>query len=419
MTGPRHPGARVLFLTSNYPRWRGDSTTPFVHDLASDLVQRDWAVTVVAPHAAGAARYETLDGVEVHRFRYMAPESAQTLCYGGGALVNLRQSRTAKIQAPALVLAEWAATARRLVAGADILHAHWALPQGFVAATTPRRRVRRVLTVHGGDVYGLRGGIMDRFSRHALSRVDRVTVGSGATEAVVRELAGPGVSISRIPIGVDLSRRPRPELVEEIRRRYRRGGGPLLVFVGRLVEEKGVEDIVHAVASLAVDQPDVAAVLAGVGQHADRVRGLAAELGVAERVHLPGWVDPADVPSWFAAADVAVAPSRVGPDGWTEGQGLSIIEAMATGRPVISTATGGIPETIADGHTGLLVAPADPVALARAVRTVVTSPDGGEEMGRRAAESVRARFSREASVARFESVYRELIGGGPVARRQL
>jgi glycosyltransferase involved in cell wall biosynthesis len=406
---------RVLFLTSNYPRWPDDSTTPFVHDLAAALVGRGWSVTVLAPHAPGAARRETVDGVAVHRFRYLLPEKAQIVCYGGGALVNLRGSKAAKAAVPALVVAEWAATARRLVAGADVVHAHWTLPQGFVAATTPYRRVPRVLTVHGGDVYGLRGGMLDRFSRYALRSVDHVTVGSGATEAVVRELAGPRVAITRVPVGVDLNRKARPELVAEIRHRHRRGQGPLLVFVGRVVEEKGVDDLVRAVRDLSSDLPDVSAVIAGSGQHAERTRALAHDLGVGGRIHMPGWVDPTDVPSWFAAADVVVAPSRIGADGWAEGQGLSIIEAMATGRPVVATRTGGIPETVTDGETGVLVPPAEPAAIAAAVRTFVADPEEGVRMGERAAASVAARFSRESSVSRFEAIYRHVIGGTKTA----
>lgn len=404
----RRPGGRILFVTSNYPRWRGDTTTPFVHDLASDLVSRGWAVTVLAPHAPDAAGIETLDGVLVHRFRYMIPEAAESVCYGGGALVNIRDARWARVAVPALVAAEWAATCRRLAAGTDILHAHWALPQGFVAVTTPFRRVPRIVTVHGGDVYGLRGGIVDRFTRHALRRADQVTVGSSATEAVVRQLAGPGARVVRVPMGVDLSRRPQAELVEEVRRRYRRGAGPLLVFVGRVVEEKGVEDLVRAVAALVPDLPDVAAVVAGTGQHLERVRTLAGRLGVAERVHLPGWLDPPDVPSWFAAADVVVAPSRIGPGGWTEGQGLSIIEAMAVGRPVISTRTGGIPDTITTGENGILVAPSAPAEIAAAVRSLAADPLLAAEIGRHGAASVKARFGRDASVARFEEIYRRL-----------
>jgi phosphatidyl-myo-inositol dimannoside synthase len=399
----------VLFLTSTYPRWVSDTTTPFVHHLAVDLQTLGWTVTVLAPHSPGAARTETLDGVLVRRFRYLLPEAAQTVCYGGGALVNLRGSRATKLKVPALVLAEWAATGRALFRSVDLVHAHWTLPQGFVAATTPFPKVPRVLTVHGGDVSGLRGGVLDRFSAFALRRVDHVTVNSSATEDAVRDIAGDQATISRVSMGVDFSRAPRLKLVREIRDRYRRGSGPLLGFVGRVIEEKGVEDIVEATALLSADRSDVSAFIAGAGQHTDRVRARAAELGVSERIHLPGWIDSADVPSWLAAADVVVAPSRIGPDGWTEAQGLSIIEAMAVGRPVVATNTGGIPDTITDGKTGLLVPPEDPNALAAAIAKLVASPDWAAGLARGGAESVRAHFDRSETAHGFDALYRDLL----------
>jgi glycosyltransferase involved in cell wall biosynthesis len=406
-------------LTSNYPRWPGDTTTPFIHQLAVDLASRDWDVTVLAPHAAGAAHRETLEGITIRRFRYFVPERAQTVCYGGGALVNIRESRLTTAKLPALVLSEWAATTRALASRVDVLHAHWTLPQGFVAVTTPFRRIPRVLTVHGGDVFGLRGGILDRFSAFALRRSDEVTVNSLATEEAVREIAGSHIRVSQVPIGVDLSRTPRPELVRAVRDRYRTQDGPLLVFVGRIVEEKGVEDVVHAAALLTADFPGISAVIAGAGQHAERVRVLAAELGLAERVHLPGWLDSADVPSWFAAADVVLAPSRIGRDGWTEGQGLSIIEAMASGRPVVATRTGGIPETITDGQTGLLVRPSDPAAVAGAVRLLVESPELASAIARRGSDSVRTRFDRSVTAGRFDGIYRAQLESRRTGHRKV
>jgi phosphatidyl-myo-inositol dimannoside synthase len=407
LTQPRR-GGRVLFLTSNYPRWAGDTTTPFVHDLAVDLGARGWQVRVLAPHAPGAARDETIDGVQVHRFRYLVPASAQTVCYGGGALVNIRSSPLTRAKIPALVLAEGLATARSLMGGVDLVHAHWVLPQGFVAATTPFRGVPRVLTAHGGDVFGLRGGVLDRFASLALRLADRVTVNSAATEAAVREISGGRAAISRVPIGVDLGRTARSALVNQLRVTYRRGSGPLLVFVGRVVEEKGVEEIVHAVGALTSCLPNITAAIVGIGQHRQRVRRLAEELGVGDRVATPGWADPVDVPSWFAAADVVVAPSKVGPDGWVEGQGLSIIEAMAAGRPVVSTRTGGIIETIIDGENGLLVPPAEPMALAAAVQRLVANPQLAEQIAARARLSVLDRFDRSVTADRIHEIYLEL-----------
>src|SRR5688572_3816919 len=100
------PG-RVLLVTSNYPRWAGDATTPFVLHLARDLRSLGWDVLVLAPHAPGAARAEVLDGVAVERFRYLLPERLQTVCYNGGSLGNLRRNPSNFLKLPLLVGREW------------------------------------------------------------------------------------------------------------------------------------------------------------------------------------------------------------------------------------------------------------------------------------------------------------------------
>ena len=403
---------RVLLLTSNYPRWPGDTTTPFVHNLAVDLLERGWSITVVAPHSPGAKTREDLDGIDVRRFKYAIPDSAQNVCYGGGSLVNVRESRSTALKVPLVVGAEWLAGLRQLRTGFDVVHAHWILPQGFVSAALPSRGAARIITAHGGDVFGLRGAVLDRFARAALTRADAVTVNSKATERAVDTLAQGRANVRVIPIGADTDLLPDPDLTARLRARHRRGNGPLVVFVGRIVEEKGVTDVVSAVADLRRTHPDVTAAIVGAGQHVDVVQQLATDLGVADRVVLPGWADPEDVPSWFASADVVLAPSRIGKEGWQEGQGLSIIEAMGAGRPVVATATGGIPETITHGETGMLVPPASPDRLADAVRELIADPDRAAEIGKRARDSVAQRFSRGASADSFAALYAELVDRG-------
>ncbi|MCH8284240.1 MAG: methyltransferase domain-containing protein, partial [Chloroflexi bacterium] len=125
---------RVCLLTSNLPRWPGDATTPFVLHLAQDLRHLGVDVEVLAPHAPGAKRVEILDGVPVSRFRYFWPAKGETLCYQGGALLNLRRSPSYWLKLPLFVLCDLGAL-RRLHHRRpfDVIHAHWILPQGFVA----------------------------------------------------------------------------------------------------------------------------------------------------------------------------------------------------------------------------------------------------------------------------------------------
>lgn len=414
MAGP----LRVLVVTSNYPRRAGDSTTPFVHHLALDLAARGLRLEVLAPHDPGAARREVLDGVPVVRFHYFRPERLQRLCYRGGALVNLRRSTLARLQVPLLVVCEFLALWRALRGGRfDLVHAHWLLPQGLVAVLAGRLRgVPVVVTAHGGDLFALRAGWLAPLKRFALRRAAAVTVNSAASEAAVRalapELAGDPARLHRIPMGVSLEP-PDPAAVAALRRRHRRGAGPLLVFVGRLVAEKGLAELIEAMARLGRGLPDAACLVLGEGQERARFEALAGSRGVAERIRFLGWVAPESVPAHLAAADCCVVPSRSAPDGWIEAQGLAVLEAMAAGTPVIASRLGGLAEAVTDGETGLLVPPGDPHALAAAIRRLAAEPALGARLAAAARERVAAGFSRAASAEAFAALMGEVVASEP------
>ena len=397
---------RVLMLTSNFPRWEGDSTTPFVLHLAQDLQALGWTVDVLAPHGPGAAASETLGGVRVERFRYLWPERAETVCYQGGALVNLRRSRSNLLKLPALVGAELGALAARLASRRyDLVHSHWILPQGFVAAlAAPPLRTPHVLTAHGGDVFALRGGLLERFKRRALCGADAVTVNSSATETAVWRIAPQVRVLRRIPMGVS-ERAAEPAKVAELRARHRRGEGPLLLFVGRLVEEKGVEDFLRALGLVAARLPDATGLVVGDGQERGRFEALAAELGLAGRTAFTGWAPPSEIASYYGAADVFVGPSRTGPDGWVEAQGLTFVEAMMAGVPVVASRVGGVVDAVRDGETGLLAEERAPEELAAAVLRLADDEALAARLSLRARAEARGRFTRTGSAAAFSALF--------------
>ena len=389
---------RVLFVTSSFPRWPGDSTTPFILHLAEDLTSLGWHVTLLAPHAEGARRHEDFGEIEVHRFRYFWPVRAQTICYGGGALANLRRSPLDAVKLPALVAAEWWSTLR-LLRSVDLVHSHWILPQGAAVAMTPARR--HVATVHGSDVFGLQAKPFAIIKGWALRRASAVTANSTATKAKVSALTRSRVDAELIPMGVDI-RQPDPEAVQRIRARFG-GSGPLVVFLGRIVEEKGVLDLVRAFALIRVRFPVARLTMVGGGIDSDTVSRLAVNLGLDDVVDQPGWTDPSEVVNWFTAADVVAVPS------WFEAQGLSVMEAQAAGAAVVATSVGGIPDAIEDGRTGILVEPRDPEALAAAVISLLDDPGRAADIGARAAEQATRRFSREATAKAFESLYLKVL----------
>lgn len=406
--GPRN--GEILFVTSSYPRWHGDATTPFIHHLAQDLRALGWDVHVLAPHAPGAAHEEVLDGVPVHRFRYFWPESLQTVCYDGGALVKLRGNRWNYTRIPFLVIAQgFAILARVIRRKVLLLHSHWLLPQGFTTASIARLAgVAHITTVHGGDVFALRGGVSRACKRFVIRQADVVTVNSTATQAAVDALTRDSRALVRIPMGATVHAEDPEAESAALRARWRRGGGPLLVFVGRLVPEKGVGDLLDAVHQLHASTPDVTALIVGDGPERALFEQRARELGIAERVAFCGWLPSTQVQVHLRAADIFVGPSRPAADGWVEAQGLTLIEAMLAGLPVIATALGGITDAIHHGETGLVVTPAAPVEIAAAIRRLIADPGLAARLGIAARELALQEFTREICARRFSELYARL-----------
>lgn len=411
------PGRRneILLVTSSFPRWPGDASTPFILHLAQDLRALGWNLHVLAPHAPGAARCEVLDGVPVRRFRYCWPESLETICYEGGALVKLRRNRWNIARVPMLVVAQWWAILGGVLRGrVALVHSHWLLPQGFTATLAAGLLGRpHVATVHGGDVFALRGALSRACKRFVIRLADAVTVNSSATEAAVNELCSAGRELLRIPMGAaEPACGDAPE-VAGLRSRYRRGTGPLLIFVGRLVAEKGVDDLLRAIALLRPGLSDIAALIVGDGPDRALFERQAAALGVADRVIFCGWLPTADVGRHLRAADIFVGPSRPAPDGWVEAQGLTLVEAMLAGLPVIATASGGITDMIRHEETGLTVVPHAPAEIAAAVRRLVADPDLAARLSASARTLALRDYTRAVCARRFSALYGRLLGSEP------
>lgn len=171
--------------------------------------------------------------------------------------------------------------------------------------------------------------------------------------------------------------------------------------VGRLAPQKGQRHLIGAMPALLERVPRAHAVIAGSGHLEDYLRDLAAEVGVAERVHVLG--PRKDVPALMHAIDVFAMPSI-----W-EGFGLVLLEAMAAGRPIVASRVATIPEVVLDGETGLLVPPGDPLALAEAVARLANDPDFATQLGEAGRARLRRHFSIDKMVGDTELLYRELL----------
>jgi glycosyltransferase involved in cell wall biosynthesis len=168
-----------------------------------------------------------------------------------------------------------------------------------------------------------------------------------------------------------------------------------ILYVGRVTRHKGLGQLIRAVGSIQGANLEVS----GEGWWKPAAEKLVARLGLGSRVRFLGWLDPPELDAAYRRAAVVAVPSL-----WPEPFGMVGLEAMARGRPVVATATGGIPDWLADGETGLLTPPGDVRALARALEQLLDDPELRARMGAAGAEHVRRRFTPEVHVARVEEV---------------
>jgi glycosyltransferase involved in cell wall biosynthesis len=174
---------------------------------------------------------------------------------------------------------------------------------------------------------------------------------------------------------------------------------PTILCIGRLIPEKGIDLAIAALAALSSAIPSARLVIAGDGPERERLERQARDLGVARRVDFLGWISHERMPAVIAGASVVVVPSR-----WQEAFGMVAIEAAWQGRPTVAARVGGLPEPVADGETGFVVAPEDSAALARAIATLLTDRRLAARMG----TAARARASTYYGVERYADDYEQL-----------
>ena len=399
----------VVMVTTSYPRFPGDSVGTFMEPIAKGVAARGHEVHIVAPWHPKLARGTSDAGVFFHFFKYAPVESLNVFGYAAGLHADVRLKSSAWMAAPFALAAGWFKALRvAQKKRATVMHGHWVVPGGVIAAAA-RPALPLVVSLHGSDVF-----VAER-SAPARTAAGRVFSRAGAVTACSSDLASRAIALGAapdrlevVPYGVDAARfRPTPDARAAVRATAGIGAAtPILFAAGRLVRKKGFEYLIDALSGL---DRRVELVLAGAGDLDAELRARAAAAGVADRVRFLGDVTQDTVASWFAAADVAVVPSVRDASGNVDGLPNTVLEALASGTPVVATPAGGIASAIDDGRTGLLVAERDPAALATAIAALLGDPARRKAIGAAARAEVESRFGWAAAAARFEAAYDRAI----------
>lgn len=396
---------RLLFLTQTYPRFAGDSSGPFIRDLALGLTRLGESVEILAPHATGLPSRWHDEGLEVNTFRY-APQRFEAVGYSRTLEADEGLRPLARLVAPLYLAGARRALARRLRAGdLDGVHAHWVVPNGLVAAALAKR-CRFGVGLHGSDVFLAEKPLVRAWVGRALVRASFMTGCSPELVDRVAALGFPRQQARVIPYGVDGSRfRPEGEGRQAWRERLRvPAEAPLALGVGRMATKKGFQVLIAALPELLVRCPDLHVALAGGG---DRL----AEFERAterwrDRVHLPGAVRHDELPRLYRAADLFVMPAVHDRRGNVDGLPNVVLEAMASGLPVVATAISGLPLAVEPERNGLLVAEGSAAALGDAIARLVERADWRRELGRSGRRKVETELTWTAVAERYREAYR-------------
>lgn len=412
-------------MVTAFPRGPGDVITPWMVELLRRSRERGLEAEVLAPAYRGSGD-QTVHGVPVRRFRY-APAAWETLSHDESTPDRIRRSPLHAALVP-LYLAGGAAAAWRAGRGRpDVVHVHWPVPHaafGAAARLGSGGRTALVCSFYAVGVNWVQSRLpwLRPFLRWSVRTADAVTAISSATARAVREAGGrePRVIPFAATVGDDGGGAGEGGDrdgggADEVEGDEPAGGartplsgeGPLsLLFVGRLVERKGVEVLVRALARVAERRP-ARLVVVGEGPREDRIRRVARECGVADRVELTGHLSEEALSREYRTCDIFVLPAVVDRKGDTEGLGVVLLEALRFGRPVVASRAGGIPDIVEDGVTGWLAPPGDPAELARVLLGVADRPEESRQVARRGRRIVGERFSWDRIMDDLEACYRE------------
>jgi colanic acid/amylovoran biosynthesis glycosyltransferase len=261
-----------------------------------------------------------------------------------------------------------------------------------------------VVSFHGAD------GLVDldrpRVRAATEQMLEAVTLVLARSESLVERIAELGCPREKIRIhrtGIPLNELPFRE------RDAPAGGAWHFIQACRLIPKKGLTTTLRAFAGFARDFPAAKLTIAGEGPQREELVRVTSELGIADRVNFDGFLSQAELRALFFRANAFLHPSELGPDGNEEGVPNSMLEAMATGLPVIATRHGGIPEAIDDGQSGLLIEERDAAGLEAAMRRVATSLELYRQISRNGSRAVAERFEQSAQIAALERCYQEAI----------
>jgi glycosyltransferase involved in cell wall biosynthesis/SAM-dependent methyltransferase len=359
---------RIAILTSSYPRFAGDGTAPFVKSIAETMIKFGHNVEVVAPYDRDIKDFTT-NGVKIHRFRYALTKNLHIMGHGRALEADVRLHPLALLMLPFYLLGAlitlWRVTGQQKT---DVIHVHWVLPNGPVAAFVAKiRRIPFIISLHGSDIFLAHKNRLFGYVAHwVFIQAAAVTACSPELKKRALELGAPE-SIQLLAWGADPLIFKPADNRKELRQKLGWGDGVVINTLGRMVYKKGFDILLKALPFVLDKHPTTKIIIGGDGPILRELKELAGHLGIAGSVQFMGRVSWNDVPDFLSAANIFVLPSVRDPSGNLDGLPTVLLEAMGCGSAIIASDIGGVSLAIHDKENGLLVKPGSVQELSQAL----------------------------------------------------
>jgi len=376
---------KVCIVTTMFPKYKDDYYGSFVYDDAKELVKKGIEVHVVTQHNAGIPYDELMEGIHVHRFRWLEPKKFRALIHFKGIKDNFRLMSYVISNFFTLI-----SVVKKYKI--NIIHAHHAIPSGFISVLVSKIfGIPIFITTHGMDIttHDIDEGplknvknfeehsIFKRLISYSLNNSDKIIAVSGDLADRIRSFGVKEENITILRNAVDITRfKP----IENFKLRKKFGFDKediLILFVGHLEVFKGLFELIYAFKNVKEENKFIKLIIIGDGSQKEEAKRIVNNFGLEGSVYFIGKVPPKKIHNYYQLSDIFVLPS------YTDAGGPPVvfIEAMACGLPVIGTNVGGIPEGITEGENGFIVCPKDFSDLAKKLQILVNNKNLRRKFG--------------------------------------
>ncbi len=392
---------KLLVLTSTLPGKHNETDPRFVLDLCLNLSRQGMEIDILTPHVNDQPLQENISGITIYRYRYFF-SGFEKLTSGNGILPNLKKHKAYYFLVPFFLFGQVIAAYKLIKKNNyDFVHAHWLIPQGLIASLlkiAPFIQCPPVLcTIHGSDIVKLDTYVLNIFKRWIIENVDAITLVSKSLQYYLDQLGANHNNIQVCPMGVDLKGCFTIQKKPEER-------NPLsLIFVGRLIHQKGILELIEVIRDLYKNYPKIELNIIGEGDLSERINNYIKEEGLEKNIILHGAKTPQQVAQLLNQSSIFVMPSTI-----NEGFGLVTIEAMGCGCAVLASDLPSSREIIQHETNGLLFKPSDMTDMARQVERLILNNNLKEQIVTQARQSAVEQYDWTAISSKYFSYITDL-----------